>query len=74
MAQAFDLQGAEATRRWDKIAEILTHAGKDPHWRRQPSVLDQLRGWKRQPARHQKVSKNNPNVASVDKHDEDTLG
>jgi hypothetical protein len=49
IAQAFDLQGDEATRRWDKIAELLTHAGRDPHWRRRPSVLDQLRGWKRQP-------------------------
>jgi len=49
IAQAFDLQGDEATRRWDKIAELLTHAGRDPNWRRRPSVLDQLRGWKRQP-------------------------
>jgi putative transposase len=49
IAQAFDLQGAEAKRRWDKIAELLTHAGRDPNWRRRPSVLDQLRGWKRQP-------------------------
>jgi hypothetical protein len=63
IAQAFDLQGAEAKRRWDKIAAILTHSGKDPNWRRQPSVLDQLRGWKRQPASHQKASKNNSNVA-----------
>jgi DDE family transposase len=49
IAQAFDLQGAEATQRWDKIAALLTHSGKDPNWRRRPSVLDQLRGWKRQP-------------------------
>jgi Transposase DDE domain len=49
IAQAFDLKGDEATRRWDKIAELLTHAGKDPNWRRRPSLLDQLRGWKRQP-------------------------
>jgi hypothetical protein len=49
IAQAFDLQGVEATRRWHKIAELLTHAGRDPNWRRRPSVLDQLRGWKRQP-------------------------
>jgi hypothetical protein len=46
MAQAFDLKGVEAQRRWDKIAALLTHAGKDPHWRRRPSILDQLRGWK----------------------------
>ena len=49
IAQAFDLQGDEATQRWDKIAALLTHSGKDPNWRRRPSVLDQLRGWKRQP-------------------------
>jgi hypothetical protein len=49
MAHAFDLQGEEATRRWDKIAASLTHGGRDPHWRRRPSVFDQLRGWKRQP-------------------------
>jgi hypothetical protein len=49
IAQAFDLKGVEAQRRWDKIAALLTHSGKDPNWRRRPSVLDQLRGWKRQP-------------------------
>ncbi len=49
IAQAFALKGAEAKRRWAKIAELLTHSGKDPNWRRRPSVLDQLRGWKRQP-------------------------
>jgi hypothetical protein len=54
IAQAFELQGAEATRRWNKIAALLTHSGKDPNWRRRPSVLDQLRGWKRQPLARQK--------------------
>jgi hypothetical protein len=49
IAQALDLRGAEATPRWDKIAALLTHSGKDPNWRRRPSVLDRLRGWKRQP-------------------------
>jgi Transposase DDE domain len=49
IAQAFDLKGAEAAQRWNKIAELLTHSGRDPNWRRRPSVLDQLRGWKRQP-------------------------
>jgi hypothetical protein len=52
LAQAFELQGAEALRRWDKIAALLTHSGRDPNWRRRPSVLDQLRGWKRQPIAH----------------------
>jgi hypothetical protein len=49
MAQAFDLTGAAAKRRWQPIAAWLTHSGKDPNGRRRPSVLDQLRGWKRQP-------------------------
>jgi Transposase DDE domain len=54
IAQAFDLKGTAARRRWDKIAELLTHAGTDPNWRRRPSVLDQLRGWKRQPVARDK--------------------
>jgi putative transposase len=49
IAQAFDLKGAAAKRRWQQIAELLTYSGRDPNWRRRPSVLDQLRGWKRQP-------------------------
>jgi hypothetical protein len=49
IAQAFDLKGAAAKRRWQQIAALLTHSGRDPNWRRRPSVLDQLRGWKRQP-------------------------
>jgi hypothetical protein len=56
IAQAVDLQGAEGTQRWDKIAARLTHSGKDPNWRRRPSVLDQLRGWKRQPVVRQQSS------------------
>jgi hypothetical protein len=53
IAHACELTGTAAKRRWDKIAELLTHAGTDSNWRRRPSVLDQLRGWKRQPvARH----------------------
>lgn len=54
IAQAFELTAAEATQRWNKIAELLTHSGKDPNWRRRPSVLDQLRGWKRQPLARKK--------------------
>ena len=56
IAQAFELTGAEATQRWNKIAALLTHGGKDPNWRCRPSVLDQLRGWKRQPIARQKVN------------------
>jgi hypothetical protein len=54
IAHAFDLKGATAKRRWQQIAALLTHSGRDPNWRRRPSVLDQLRGWKRHPVvRHQ---------------------
>ena len=60
IAQAFELQGAEATPRWNKIAAWLTHSGKDPNWRRRPSVLDQLRGWKRQP-----LARKKPNSGDV---------
>src|SRR5262245_16532224 len=49
IAQAFDLKGARAKQRWQQIADLLIHSGRDPNWRRRPSVLDQLRGWKRQP-------------------------
>jgi hypothetical protein len=54
IAQAFELQGAEATHRWQKMAAWRTPSGKDPNWRRRPSVLDQRRGWKRQPVRRNK--------------------
>jgi hypothetical protein len=59
MAQAFELTGAAATQRWNTIAELLTHSGKDPNWRRRPSVLDQLRGWKRQPLTRKKPTTGN---------------
>jgi hypothetical protein len=79
IAQAFELQGAEATHRWNKIAALLTHSGKDPNGRRRPSVLDQLRGWKRQPVRRKQP--NNGDVshghikvaASVDTYASSTL-
>jgi hypothetical protein len=49
IAQAFNLKGARAKERWQQIAAVLIHSGRDPNWRLRPSVLDQLRGWKRQP-------------------------
>jgi hypothetical protein len=49
MAQAFDRNGAAAKQRWQQIAALLVHRGRDPNWRRRPSVFDQLRGWNRQP-------------------------
>jgi putative transposase len=67
IAQAFDLKGAQAMRRWQEIAELLMHSGKDPNWRRRPSVLDQLRGWKRQPVGRKQPNRNDLKAAaSVD--------
>jgi hypothetical protein len=58
-AQAFELVGTEAQQRWNKIAELLTHAGRDPNWRRRPSIVDQLRGWKRQPIGRKEANSGN---------------
>lgn len=55
--------GKEADARWQRLAETLVHQGQDPNWRRSPSVLDQLRGWKTTPgtpARARAASKRHP--------------
>jgi putative transposase len=64
IAQAFDLKGIEAMRRWQQIADVLTHSGRDPNWRRRPSVLDQLRGWKRQPVAGKQTNRRNLQAAA----------
>jgi hypothetical protein len=64
IAQAFDLKGAQAMRRWQEIAALLMHSGKDSNWRRRPSVLDQLRGWKRQPGRRKQANRNDLKAAA----------
>jgi hypothetical protein len=64
IAQAVDLKGTEAKRRWAKIADLRTHSGKDPNWRRRPSVLDQLRGWKRQPVTRDQNRSHCPQMAA----------
>ncbi len=46
---AFEQEGDVAKKSWNRIAKVLTTSGKDPNWRRRPSVLDELRGWKRLP-------------------------
>lgn len=33
-----------ATREWERLARLLAFQGRDPNWRRRPSVLDRLRG------------------------------
>lgn len=37
-----------------RLADNLLYAAKDPNWRRRPSVLDQYRGWKKQPLARQR--------------------
>src|SRR5215510_9290795 len=64
IAQAFDLKGAKAKHRWQQIAERLIHTGRDPNWRRRPSVLDQLRGWKRQPVVRKQADHHNLKAAA----------
>jgi hypothetical protein len=64
IAEAYHLKGVVAKRGWEKIAALLTHSGKDPHWRRRPSVLDQLRGWKRQPVVRKKPNHRNLKAAA----------
>ncbi len=46
IADALELHGPEADTVWDHLAAVIAHAGKDPNWRRKPSILDQFRGWK----------------------------
>jgi len=50
-ARACALEGDEAVLEWARLAGNLTHAAKDPNWRSDPSVLDQMRGWKKQSSR-----------------------
>lgn len=56
IAAAMLLTGDQATREWDRLAEYLVHLGKDPNWRRKPSVLDRLRGWKVRPGPKKKAT------------------
>jgi len=55
IASAMDMRGEQASREWDRIAGFLSHLGRDPNWRRSPSILDQLRGWKISPGRPKKA-------------------
>jgi hypothetical protein len=51
LAGVFELSGAQADKKWQQLAEYLEHMAKDPNWRRSPSILDQLRGWRINPGR-----------------------
>lgn len=46
IAETLELHGPEADAAWEHLAAVIVHAGKDPNWRRKPSILDQFRGWK----------------------------
>jgi hypothetical protein len=48
-ARACALEGVDAELEWERLAQCLVHAARDPNWKRSPSVLDQIRGWKVQP-------------------------
>jgi hypothetical protein len=64
IAEALALKGAVVKRRWQQLADLLTHSGRDPNWRRRPSVLDQLRGWKRQPVARKRATRDNLTAAA----------
>jgi Transposase DDE domain len=64
IAQAFALRGVAAKRRWQQLADLLTRSGRDPHWRRRPSLWDQLRGWNRQPVTQKPASRRNLKAAA----------
>jgi hypothetical protein len=46
IADALQLHGSEVNAEWEHLAAVIVHTGKDPNWRRKPSILDQFRGWK----------------------------
>lgn len=50
IAGAMELEGDEARRAWERVAEVMAFRGVDPNWRARPSILDQLRGWTIKPA------------------------
>jgi len=64
IAEALALKGAVAKQRWQQIADRLTQTGRDPNWRRRPSVLDQLRGWKRQSVARKRAHRANLKAAA----------
>jgi hypothetical protein len=64
IGEVLALKGAAAKRRWQQLADLLTHSGRDPNWRRRPSVLDQLRGWKRPPVARKRATCDNLKAAA----------
>ncbi|WP_152629645.1 hypothetical protein [Haliangium ochraceum] len=46
IAEAMSLDDPDAAPLWEHLFQGIVHMGRDPNWRRSPSVLDRLRGWK----------------------------
>jgi Transposase DDE domain len=53
IARAMELSGRPAEQEWAKLAELFSRE-TDPNWRRSPSILDQMRGWKVTPGKLRK--------------------
>jgi hypothetical protein len=51
IAELMTRPGPDASERWRRNARLLIENGQDPNWRRSPSILDQLRGWRISPGR-----------------------
>ena len=56
IAEALERDGDDTTNEWTDLAEVIVHMGEDPNWRRRPSILDQLRGWRAVPTAKRKLS------------------
>ena len=56
IAETLERDGDDTSDEWTHLAEIIVHMGEDPNWRRRPSVLDQLRGWRAAPTTKRKLS------------------
>lgn len=54
VARAFELDGRAASQEWDRLATLFNYE-TDPNWRRSPSILDQMRGWKVTPGQPRKA-------------------
>ena len=46
IAELMDQTGPRVAAEWSRIAGVLVHMGEDPNWKRRPSILDEIRGWK----------------------------
>lgn len=49
IAAIFEMPQKEAQAAWQRMANAFFLMGQDPNWRRRPSVLDELRGFRRHP-------------------------